>query len=1019
MKKTAAVLGVGVWLGVWAGSPAWAQEPAPASRALLLQQAVALYNRADDQIRAQDYEGALRDFEQALSLYRKAENRLGEALALFRSGNMREQLEGCQAALPTYQQALPLLLRAIPRPGWEGRAWFSVANCHMQAGNSREALNHFQHAIPLLEATQQRLQLAGSLSAVGILSKQLGQVPQALDALKRAAPLFHAEGVTLMEAIVYLSLGFVYGSVSDHALARESYEKALSLVQAEDERHLKARINVILGSIASDQGRFQEGLAHYQQALSLYEELDDPGAKALVELSLGTFYQLMQEHVLALQYYQRAHDSWGVAGQRPPRKLEPLRRLEDLDRIMGPLSQQYGRESHQRMQLLALKMIGGEQASLGLWSEARRSYERALTLTQAAVDVPGEADVQMKFASLHEAQGDPLEALHSYELARVLYRSVGDKSGEAKSIASGVLMMSKLKVPENATKVLAYLEYLETLVEQVENPTFRFIVLSKMATAYERLEDLAGAMRCYQRELELIERLGEPYYVANVLTSIGHTHAQLGEETKALEAYEKAIAVIEPVRAMARVEEVKTRIASDAWLAYAQAIQLRLRRQEVAKAFELSERGRSRAFLDMLGNARPASATESRDSFISLDQNLARKLEALDRQIAQEQLHSEQTGSEDTLTALKARRAALRKEADDMLIRLRATHPRYASLQSVDTLGVAEVQKLLDERTTLVSYVNLEKVVAFVITRESLDAVELPLTSKELRQLIPGAVGLLASENPDINPQKALEKLHAKLVAPLVPYLKTPQVGLIPHGALHYLPFAALSDGKQYFGGKYTLFTLPSASTLRYLPGPRQAKGPALVMAQGQAEGMPVLDWVDAEARDIAQLYGVQELTRLDATEAALKQGASKASLLHVAAHGELDPESPLFSRILLAPGGGEDGALTVGEVYGLDLAASRLVVLSACQTNVGKQSQGDEVVGLTRAFLYAQAPAVLASLWKVDDEATGVLMTEFHTQLKKGEGKAEALRQAQARTRAHFPHPHHWAAFVLTGDPG
>ncbi|HZH78567.1 MAG TPA: CHAT domain-containing protein [Archangium sp.] len=1015
MKKTAAVLGVGVWLGVWAGLPAWAQEPEPASQARLRQRADDLYNRADDGVLAKDYAGALRYFEQALPLYREAGDRVGEAMALYRSGLMREQLEGCQAALPTYQQALPLL-QAIPRPEWEGRAWYSVANCQLQAGNAQEALDHFQHAIPVLEATQQRLQLAMSLSAVGILSKELGQVPRALDALKRAAPLFHAEGMPLLEANAYLGVAAIHDSAWEHALARESYEKALALVQAAGERRLEAELTRSLGSIAIAQGRFQEGLVHYQRAISLYEALREPGAKAQIELDLGSFYQQLGDHALALQYFQRAHDSWGVAGKQPPLKLEASSRLENLGGQMGAIIRNSHREFHPTMQLLALKLMGGEQASLGQWAEARRSYERALTLTRAAKDVPGEADVQMKFASLHEAQGDALEAVRCYERARVLYRSVGDKSGEADAIASGVLLMPALKVPGEATKGLAYLE---KLVEQVKHPQLRFIVLARMAIAYERLGDLAGAMRCYQREVEVLERSGEPHRVADVLIGIGLTHEQLGEESKALEAYEKAIAVIEPVRARAGVEEVKTRIASDAWLAYEQAIQLRLRRREVAKAFELSERGRSRAFLDVLGSARPASAAEARDSLISLDQALAEKLATLDRQLAQERSRSEQTGDEQALTALEEQRAALRKEADDLLLRLRATHPRYASLQSVETLGVAEVQKLLDARTTLVSYVNLDKVVAFVITRDSLRAVELPLTSEELRELVPGAMGLLASENPDINPQKALEKLHAKLVAPLVPHLKTPRVGLIPHGVLHYLPFAALSDGRKYLGDRYTLFTLPGASALRYLPKARRAEGPALVLAQGKAEGASVLDSVDAEALSIARLYGVEALTRAAATEAALKQGASKASLLHVAAHGELDPESPLFSRLLLAPGGGEDGALTVGEVYGLDLSASRLVVLSACQTNVGKQSQGDEVVGLTRAFFYAQAPAVLASLWKVDDEATGVLMTEFHSQLQKGKGKAEALREAQARTRARFPHPHYWAAFVLTGDPG
>jgi CHAT domain-containing protein len=121
----------------------------------------------------------------------------------------------------------------------------------------------------------------------------------------------------------------------------------------------------------------------------------------------------------------------------------------------------------------------------------------------------------------------------------------------------------------------------------------------------------------------------------------------------------------------------------------------------------------------------------------------------------------------------------------------------------------------------------------------------------------------------------------------------------------------------------------------------------------------------------------------------------------------------------MLAPDTRNDGNLEVHEIYGLDLARADLVVLSACQTQLGAQSAGDDVVGLNRAFIYAGAPTVVASLWTVDDEATGSFMTAFYKHLRQGQGKAAALRQAQLETRERYPHPYYWAAFVLTGDPG
>jgi len=121
----------------------------------------------------------------------------------------------------------------------------------------------------------------------------------------------------------------------------------------------------------------------------------------------------------------------------------------------------------------------------------------------------------------------------------------------------------------------------------------------------------------------------------------------------------------------------------------------------------------------------------------------------------------------------------------------------------------------------------------------------------------------------------------------------------------------------------------------------------------------------------------------------------------------------------MLASGEGNDGWLELNQIYGLDLRKTNLVVLSGCQSQLGKQSRGDDIVGLSRAFMYAGTPSVIASLWGVDDAATQQLMTAFYTYLKHGMSKAAALRAAQADLRRTYPNPYYWAAFVLTGNPG
>jgi CHAT domain-containing protein len=161
---------------------------------------------------------------------------------------------------------------------------------------------------------------------------------------------------------------------------------------------------------------------------------------------------------------------------------------------------------------------------------------------------------------------------------------------------------------------------------------------------------------------------------------------------------------------------------------------------------------------------------------------------------------------------------------------------------------------------------------------------------------------------------------------------------------------------------------------------------------------------------------------REHATELTLLEQAGRAGIVHLAAHGRFNAAEPLESFIALAPDSGDqqDGRLTVREVYNtLRLPRADLVVLSACQTNVGEVSDGDEVVGLTRAFIFAGTPSVIATLWSVDDQATGLLMEHFYRFLRAGADKAATLQRAHQAVRKAYPHPYFWGAFVLTGDGG
>jgi CHAT domain-containing protein len=155
---------------------------------------------------------------------------------------------------------------------------------------------------------------------------------------------------------------------------------------------------------------------------------------------------------------------------------------------------------------------------------------------------------------------------------------------------------------------------------------------------------------------------------------------------------------------------------------------------------------------------------------------------------------------------------------------------------------------------------------------------------------------------------------------------------------------------------------------------------------------------------------------RRNATETAVRNLGGRFRQLHFATHGRFDAARPLDSGLLLAPDARHDGVLRVDEIFNLQLRAD-LVTLSACETGLGHVGSGDDVIGLSRGFLYAGARSIVASLWSVDDRATGALMTSFYAHLEAGD-RREALRRAQLDTRSRWAHPYYWAAFQLVGAP-
>lgn len=479
-----------------------------------------------------------------------------------------------------------------------------------------------------------------------------------------------------------------------------------------------------------------------------------------------------------------------------------------------------------------------------------------------------------------------------------------------------------------------------------------------------------------------------------ILYDMGRIAEKRGDPEKALDYYRRAIEQIEKLRSNINYEAGMIGFVGDKQPVYRAIVALLVRQQKYDEAFEYAERAKARALVDLLAQKKDFAVRGA-------DPQKVRQLLA-------------QTGAPEAMPATLEEASKTRNLADSAQEEIKQRAPELTPLISVPPVKLADIAAKLPVDEALVSYFYTDKeLFAFVLTSQGLRAAKLDREGLEekVRQLR-RAIQSRTSEYLD-----ASRRLHDQLLRPIESLLQQ-KITIAPHGILHYLPFAALHDGTRFAIERYNIRILPSASTLLYLRSDK-SQTPGQILAFGNPDlGNPELDlkFAQQEALEVAKTFSdSRALIRKEATKAALKELGPGFRYVHFATHGQFNANEPLASALLLARTDEEDGRLTIGDLYSLRIDAD-LVSMSACETGLGKIANGDDVIGLTRGFLYAGARSIVASLWQIDDKATEDLMTRFYKYLTETD-KREALRKAQLETREAFPHPFFWGAFQIIGN--
>ncbi len=304
----------------------------------------------------------------------------------------------------------------------------------------------------------------------------------------------------------------------------------------------------------------------------------------------------------------------------------------------------------------------------------------------------------------------------------------------------------------------------------------------------------------------------------------------------------------------------------------------------------------------------------------------------------------------------------------------------------------------------LAEYFTTEELTLLFIVRADFaepQVVEIPGTREELRVYVRTHFGAGASGGVHDLDLDAWQTRLAPFIEPILPWLaEGDTLWLAPYDVLHYLPLHAVRVDDRYLAERNPVCYSPSASVMPYCQAKREPArgGGALVLGDSRPDRP--LPFARAEAQRVAQLLGCEPLLGPAASKAqvvaALADEAQRQALdvLHVACHGYFDTTEALKSGLLLASDDNA-GTLTAEEIFGLPLHVE-LVTLSACESGVNERQPGDELIGLTRALIYAGTPSVLVSLWRVDDLATALLMEQFYRAWRGGMAKAQALQAAQ-----------------------
>ena len=759
--------------------------------------------------------------------------------------------------------------------------------------------------------------------------------------------------------------GLQQGQTSQFQAALESFHQALAIYREIGDRQREGRTLSNLAEVYLLLGNSAKTIEYLQQSLPLLREIGDRLGEARSLGSLGNAYLLLGSYAQAIAYHQQS--------------LLLLREIGD-----------------QQGEWWSLGNLGRAYRSLGDYAKAIDYHQQSLAIAREIGDRAGEGAVLESLGNAYHNLGDYAKAIEYYQQSLAITRDIGNRAGEGAALESLGHAYHSLG---DYAKAIEYYQQSLAIARDIGNRAGEGNTLANLGNVYHNLGDYTKAIEYHQQSLTIARDISDPDAEGKVLNNLGVAFLGSGNLQEAERVLSTGIAKWEEIRnKLGKNDAFKVSIFEEQARTYLLLQKVLIAQKKTDKALETAERGRTRAFVELL----------------------TRRL----------------SSQSDTPPPIQ--------------------HPSFEDIKNISQQQNATIVEY-----SIVNFRDIEKSELFIwvispngkVTFRSFDLQSFGVTTRgsALRKLVTETLESLgvgedrngifevSITNPVADPQrqtKSLKQLHQLLIQPIADLLPTDpneRVIFIPHQDLFRVPFPALmdSDGK-YLVEKHTILTAPSIQVLELTHKARQngSRSGQGVLVVGNPSPMPKgfqpLKGAEKEALDVAQLLKTKPLIGSQATELAVLQQLPNARIIHLATHGTFNEQQPLLGGVTLAQMGKDtqnDGLLTAEEIFNLNSEGkltlnAELLVLSACNTGRGRIT-GDGVIGLSRSFIAAGVPSVLVSLWSVPDAPTASLMTEFYTNLyQKKLDKAQALRMAMLKMmEKHRDNPRAWAAFTLIGE--